>query len=169
MSEGYREVLEAAAVRSRALLAEALESRPVVERLGTARLLALGWATVELERASASLAEALTGAGPFVAAPSTEALGGRCLVGSSGLAAGPSLVILEPSTEGRLAATLARFGEGPVAAWFDAPSGDAAVDGSGLVGRWTAGPFGLEALVAGRPVHGPHLLLLPASAGTIRR
>jgi hypothetical protein len=172
MSEAVRAVLEAAAVRSAALLDEAVDAERGGDDAGRPRLLALGWGTVELERASASLAETLPGAGPFVVAPSSEALGGRCLVASSGLTALPRLVVLEPSTEGRLAAALARFGEGPVAAWFEAPTDGAGVDRLGRpgpLGRWTAGPFGLEALVSGRPVHGPHLLVVRGPAGTIRR
>ena len=41
---------------------------------------------------------------------------------------GPAIVLLEPSTEGRLAATLARHGEGWCATWLaavDAPTGQA--------------------------------------------
>jgi hypothetical protein len=72
-----------------------------------ARLVAVGWATVDLERTVAGLPE------PSAVGPATEepSLGARARV----VRAGPvALVLLEPSTEGRLAAALARRGEGIV-------------------------------------------------------
>lgn len=73
-----------------------------------ARLVAVGWATVDLERTIAGLPDGGGGAiGPEVDEP---ALGARArVVRPPGRVA---LVILEPSTEGRLAAALARRGEG---------------------------------------------------------
>lgn len=161
MTDGLRATLEAEVVRFTLLAAAAAK--------GEARLLALGWATVDLERASATLAEALPGAGPFIDAQPTAALGGRCLVGPSGLRAVPTLVLLEPSTEGRLAAALARFGEGPLAAWFEVPVGQSALSPSVPLGRALTGPLGPERLLSGEPVHGPHLLVLGGPAGTIGR
>lgn len=69
-------------------------------------LVARGWATVDLERTAAELPLAT-----FQPAPDEEALGARALIARAGKAA---LVLLEPSTEGRLAAALARRGEGSV-------------------------------------------------------
>jgi hypothetical protein len=70
-----------------------------------ARLVGVGWATVDLDRTVAGLPD------PAAAGPLTDepALGARARVVWMGLLA---LVLLEPSTEGRLAAALARRGEG---------------------------------------------------------
>lgn len=86
-------------------------------------LLAIGWATVDLERSLADLGAAGT-AGPEVAEP---ALGARARV----VPAGPvALVVLEPVTEGRLAAALARRGEGIAALWVGGDPGPAARPGA---------------------------------------
>ena len=69
-----------------------------------AGVVAIGWATVDLERSAADLPDI-----SFDFAPDDEAVAGRALIGHPGAVA---LVLLEPSTEGRLAATLARNGEG---------------------------------------------------------
>jgi hypothetical protein len=114
---------------------------------------AVGWATVELDRAAEELARWLGRGEIFADAPSSSLLGARCRIGRSG-AAGPWIVLLEPSTEGRLAASLARTGEGWVAVWTADPP-DA--------GRWSAerpGPLGAERLALGGPVEGPHRLLV---------
>ncbi len=72
-----------------------------------ARLVGVGWATVDLERTLAGLRDpASADADDIVDEP---ALGARARVVHGG---GTALVILEPSTEGRLAAALARRGEG---------------------------------------------------------
>ena len=83
-------------------------------------LLAIGWATVDLHRATRALVLdlGLVGEEPFRAAPRCAALGGRCLIAEGVLAGGASLVVLEPDTEGRLAASLARLDEGPVVTWL---------------------------------------------------
>ena len=128
-----------------------------------ARLVALGWATVDLERALATLTAALGVADDaFVEAPESVALGAHCLVAVAALSGGEALVILEPSTEGRLATTLARLDEGPTITWYAGP-GDAA---AGL-GPARTGPFGPERLVGGDPIHGPHRFLIEGAPGTI--
>jgi hypothetical protein len=68
------------------------------------RLVGIGWATVDIERTVAGL----PGFDVRVAAED-ELLGARAWRTSSGPVA---LVLLEPNTEGRLAAALARRGEG---------------------------------------------------------
>ena len=75
-----------------------------------ARLVGVGWATVDLERTLAGLPDdgGATGAGATDVVDE-PALGARARVVSTH---GTALVILEPSTEGRLAAALARRGEG---------------------------------------------------------
>ena len=124
---------------------------------------ALGWATVDLDRAASELARDLRfSPDAFVDAGESLALGARCRVASDVLPGDLALVILEPATEGRLAATLARFGEGPAVTWYrtDEP---VAVRATGS----RPGPFGPERLVAGDPVHGPHRLLIWPETGTI--
>jgi hypothetical protein len=159
----------------------------------TATPVALGWSTVDLDRAIGELGEALgLGAERFAVAPDEQLLGARCLVATAALPDGSSLAVLEPSTEGRLAATLARVGEGPAVIWWaaadgyaaraDAPRAEAGVaplvtstereDPFGLkredpFGLERPGPFGLERLVLGGPPHGPHRLVV-RPPGTIR-
>ena len=122
--------------------------------------LAVGWATVELDRAARELSDLLGSGEVFVDAPSSEALGARCRVGLGAAEGGVRIVLLEPETEGRLSATLARHGEGWVATWVAAPipppSAVAQLSGA------RTGPFGEERLVLGGPVTGPHRLVVEA-------
>lgn len=79
---------------------------------------AVGWASVELERAGRELAGVVDPGRPFRDAPDSAVLGARCLVGWVGPTADAlRIVLLEPATEGRLAAHLARYGEGWAARW----------------------------------------------------
>lgn len=80
---------------------------------------AWGWATVDRERAALDLAPLR-----FRAGPDEEALGASTSLTT--LSDGTVLVLLEPSTEGRLAAALARHGEGPIAVWLADPVPDSA-------------------------------------------
>ena len=128
------------------------------------RLHALGWATVELDRAASELTVALgLAATAFIAAADSAALGARCRIAVGALPGGLDLVILEPATEGRLAAALARADEGPAAAWLvvDDPAASVAAPAS-------PGPFGAERLVPGGPVAGLRRFLIGPRAGTIR-
>ena len=109
-----------------------------------ARLVAIGWATVDSERTIAGLGSAAV-VGPEVAEP---ALGARAHVVRSGTV---ELVILEPITEGRLAAALARRGEGIAALYLDGDPGPA--------GR--PGPLGRpQRLLAHARPWGPYLILV---------
>ena len=107
------------------------------------RLLAVGWATVDLERTLDDMG--------IAAPPSVEdaLLGARaCRIDLDGTA----VLVLEPTTEGRLAAALARRGEGICALYVAAggPLGPTArPTGLGMPGRllphdqpW--GPFVIE-------------------------
>ena len=125
------------------------------------RVVALGWATVDTARASTELAEF----GPFRPARDDPILGASCAVGGS---MDICLTILEPVTEGRLAATLARHDEGPAVLWL---SGHPRADGPAAIRLSTAvlGPFGDERLLLGGPLGGPHILVLHAPPGTIER
>ena len=107
------------------------------------RLVAVGWATVDLER---TLDDLGLDAGPVVDEP---LLGARaCRIDLEGMA----IVVLEPTTEGRLAAALARRGEGICALYLGAGgsmSPAARITGLGVPGRllphdhpW--GPFVIE-------------------------
>jgi hypothetical protein len=132
---------------------------------------ALGWATVELDRAAGAFAETFgPSATPAVAAPDDTLLGASCRIVALDLPGLPYVVLLEPYTEGRLAATLARRGEGPIAVWLGAvaPGAPTAMAASTLpIGTGGHGPFGPQILLPGSPTTGPHRLLVPAEPGTI--
>ena len=100
--------------------------------------LAVGWATVELDRAARELGHLLAPGRGFSPATRSETLGARCRADPAADGAGLRIVLLEPDTEGRLAGTLARAGEGWAAAWFASQD----------EGRATRpGPFGAERLL----------------------
>ena len=127
--------------------------------------LALGWATVELDRAAEELgAELGIVAAAFLPAADSVVLGARCRVAYGVLPGGQPLAILEPRTEGRLAGRLARLGEGPAAIW-------ARAGGTRLGRRQPApaqpGPFGPERLLSGGPAQGPYSLLIEDEPSTI--
>ncbi len=140
---------------------------------------ALGWATVDLDRMERVFAEAYPGSVTSTQdLVKDQLLGAYCRLVLPGVAGVPALVLIEPSTEGRLAATLARHGEGPLAIWLedprdlhdppDAPDAPgAAVAADPLRSSPVAGPFGTEALLLGGPIHGPHRLVVLAGPGTI--
>ena len=136
-----------------------------VEALTGGRTSALGWATVELDRAATELGHALrVPPEAFVEATGTLVLGARCRVAGGILPEGISLVLLEPITEGRLASTLARHDEGPAAVWLavdDLARAVAALqERGGHASLARTGPFGDECLVLDGPIHGPHRLLV---------
>ncbi len=146
---------ESAAVRIDALLAE-------ID--GADDAFAIGWLTVDLERAAGELARTL-GLTPhgFIQASGSRLLGARCCVAPGVLAGGRSAVILEPATEGRLAGALARRDEGPLVVWL----------ASSTQPEWPtsdpqAGPFGPERLLLDGARWGPFRLLAQREAGTIR-
>jgi hypothetical protein len=121
----------------------------------------IAWAAVELDRAAGELA----GLATFHAAPRDSTLGAasrRARVPERTL---PAILLLEPDTEGLLAATLARFGEG-VAAIYLGSLDRADVDDTPRLGPPRPGPLGPARLVIGRPRWGPHALVL---AGVTRR
>ena len=136
--------------------------REALEAAGASRPVAVGWATVELDRAAAELAGFL-GLAPDAFVPEASiVLGARCRVATGVLPDGLSLAILEPITEGRLAARLARLGEGPAAVWSRR-----APDSRVAAGAARPGPFGRERLAPGGPVQGPYRLLIVDAPGTI--
>jgi hypothetical protein len=77
---------------------------------GVTGVLAVGFASVDADRMAAQFAGA-----EFVPAAPDDALGARARTDAR---AHPHVTLLEPSTEGRLAAALARNDEGPVALYL---------------------------------------------------
>ena len=157
---------DGAADRIRAFATEAVSAARLPD--GAGRLVAVGWATVETDRAIGELARALgIAASSFRVAPPSAALGASCLVADVPLPGDVALAVLEPATEGRIAAGLARWDEGPLVAWYAA--GDPGHDpvATTTVGAGPPGPFGLERLVGRDPLTGPHRLVV-AEPGTIR-
>jgi hypothetical protein len=139
--------------------AEAIRAKVIAgERsLVAVPLAGVGWATVEADRARREFDELLfdmpgpadsipTGAAAvWRAQPRDPALGARAwLREAPGDGAGPWLVVLEPATEGRLAASLARFGEGIAAVYLG------------------NGPYRAGAVRPGGPAWGPHVVVLGA-------
>jgi hypothetical protein len=119
-------------------------------------------ATVELERA---LIEHGHGAAEAATAEEEPLLGARVAIvdaGTEGI-----LAIAEPNTEARLAATLARHGEGVVGRYVALPGEDdlaafqrRAASLGVAVSRPADGPFGPAVLVLIGPVTGPHLIVV---------
>lgn len=117
--------------------------------------LAVGWATVDLDRAAGELSHLLRAGSEFMEAQSSVVLGARCRVGPAAEDPALRIVLLEPDTEGRLAATLARHDEGWAATWAVEPSAGARQRHASVA---RPGPFGMERLVPGGPLGGPHRL-----------
>lgn len=127
-----------------------------------ARFLALGWATIDLERAASTWPHVR-----WEAAPRDSLVGARALVGRAGMDAA-TIVLLEPDTEGWLAASLARHGEGPAVLYVRLPMSTIAGMSERLArldmrARDGTGPFGPEWAVAGPHASGPTMVLVPAT------
>ena len=116
-----------------------------------------GWATVELDRAEVEVG----GGGPHEVepAPDEHVLGARCRLLT--FADGRRVVLLEPSTEGLIAAALARQGEGTVALYLvtDAGAPERARRAGFQLSTERPGPLGPERLVRIGPRWGPFVLL----------
>jgi hypothetical protein len=116
-----------------------------------------GWGTVELERAAGSVGRG----GTSTPAPDDELLGARSLLvrldGSDA-----ALALLEPSTEGLLAATLARHGEGLAVTYLVAPDdATARLRTAGIrLSREAGSPLGPARLVLGGDRWGPHVVVV---------
>lgn len=98
------------------LVAEAERIRgavAVVEpRLAALPVAGIAWATVDAERAFAELDELVGGAAHWGVEERDDLLGASAWRRDPPPAGGPEVYVVEPDTEGRLAAFLARFGEG---------------------------------------------------------
>ncbi len=158
------ELLEAAD----AIVREAADRDPWLTALTTT---GVGWATVELERAAEELTAAFAqdGRPPPRWSPGRrdDLLGAGTWISREPWSYGgeepaPALVLLEPDTEGRLAATLARFGEGVAAVYVGGrgAAAQAARPDATRLGRPAEGPLGLARLVLARPTWGPTVLVL---------
>jgi ribosomal protein S18 acetylase RimI-like enzyme len=143
--------------------------RSAVERV--ARLLdggrgrvVIGWATVDVDRAAA--AQGSDGSRRVRALPDDPHLGARVFQAERD--GDDDTVLLEPATEGRLAASLARFGEGPAVAYVTTGVDPRALRAAGVplstIGR---GPFGPQALVLVGDRFGPHLVAVLSPPDTI--
>jgi hypothetical protein len=134
-----------------------------------ARIVGLGWATVDADRVAAAWAGA-----HWAAAARDSLVGARALLGSAAAPGSASaepgatvaIVLLEPDTEGRLAAALARHGEGPTALYIELPEAAAAgartrVARLGVRVSAGPGPFGPGIAIAGSPAWGPTLVIVP--------
>lgn len=138
--------------------------RDHIQAAGADEPLAVGWATVDLDRAARELGATLDlPADRFEEAPDSLLLGARCRVAAEALDGRIDVVLLEPLTEGRLAASLARLDEGPAAIWQRSTGGVSA--GINLT-REQAGPLGPERLEQAGGGHGPFRLLV-RTPGTI--
>jgi hypothetical protein len=134
-------------------------------------LAGVAWATVDLDRAADELGPWLlpaAGVGNDDAGPADleePLLGARARPCPTQALPGAVIVLLEPATEGRLAASLARDGEGPCALYLRPAEGldawVAAARRRGVaVSRRRVGPLGPAVLVPGAPVAGPHLVIV---------
>lgn len=118
------------------------------------RVVGIGWATVELDRAAREFGVD----GGFRVVADSVLLGGACRLRTRGPSV-PALLLLEPVTEGRLAASLARRGEGWAAVWL----ADLAAGPRTALSAPRPGPLGIERLRLDGPRDGPHRLYLEAA------
>jgi hypothetical protein len=126
------------------------------------RVVGIGWSTVDLERAATELSS--TAGFDAESAEPDALLGATARIGRD-VGTGPVTVLLEPFTEGRLAAFLARHGEAPCVLYLAPPAGglEAAVArlaAARIRTRGGSGPLGPAALVLGRPADEPQLILV---------
>ena len=135
--------------------------------LAALRIAGIGWATVELERAAGQIADGFTRAGlpepRWSPGQRDELLGATAWVSREWREPGAddptAVVLLEPDTEGRLAATLARFAEDVGAVYLVRRPDGPNVDPTRL-GRPAGGPLGSARLVLARPAWGPNVVVL---------
>jgi len=141
---------------------------PLPPAAGPLALVGVAWATVELDRADRELAQWLAPAADEPGEAIEPHLGARVRTRATTDLPGERVVLAEPATEGRLAASLARDGEGPCVLYLR-PAGGleawlAAARARGTaVSRVAAGPFGRSVLVPGAAVAGPHVIVVEGS------
>ncbi len=116
-------------------------------------LVAIGWATVEFDRAARDVGGAWRSAHP------------DRLLGASAWSSPedhPAKLLLDPNTEGRLAGALARYGEGPIALYLGVS--DLVRASRDLRARPGIGPLGEEWLCPGSNPDGPFLILVEGTS-----
>lgn len=126
----------------------------------------IGWATVELDRAATELGSS----GYHVEPAELEVLLGATARVGRLADGGPLAILLEPFTEGRLAAFLARHGEAPAVLYLAPPAGEleaavARLAAAGIRTRGGNGPLGPATLILGRPADEPQLMLVAVPSG----
>lgn len=136
------------------------------EPVGTGlTLAAIAWATVDLDRAETELGQWLAPSGDPPGDRPDPLLGARARLRTPAGLPGLGFVLLEPTTEGRLAASLARDGEGPCGMYLRPTEGLAAWLGAArargvATSPRSTGPFGPAVLVVGASAAGPHLIVV---------
>jgi hypothetical protein len=143
------------------ILARAALASPALEG---ATLVGIGWATVEIQRSESELEAAIGDGGSWAVAPRDGLLGGRAAVYRAEAARRPLVVVLEPDTEGRLAGSLARHGEGIAAIYVVARAG--AVLDSSSFGIPAGGPLGRGRRLAGGRIGEPSVVVLDTDPGS---
>lgn len=151
---------------ARAILEDATRRNPMLEG---ASLVAIGWATVDAERAVAELGAAL-GSAPdddraWQSLRRDAVLGATVVCWRGPEGPRPLILVEEPDREGRLAASLARQGEG-VAAIYVVPAAGSIVPTAAL-GRSSVGPVGRARGLVDPRLGSPTVVLLdqdPAAA-----
>jgi hypothetical protein len=131
------------------------------------RVVGVGWATVELDRAATELRA--TGRWTVEPAQPDTLLGAAARIGRRA-EGGPLAVLLEPFTEGRVAAFLARHGEAPAVLYVAPREGGLAaalalLAATGARIRGGDGPLGPGALVLDRSAGEPQLVLVAVPSG----
>jgi hypothetical protein len=133
-----------------------------VPELAHALLEAVGWATVDLDRANEAFDVAdVAGAGAgWQSTPRDAHLGATARSRVTPLEPrGPTLILLEPDTEGRLAAALARHGE-RVAAIYVSGAAIATTATRSMLSDAADGPLGPARRLLGGQPDGPEILVL---------
>jgi hypothetical protein len=137
------------------ILARATPENPALKG---ATIVAIGWATIEIERAERELEAAIGDGGPWAAAPRDALLGARAAVYRPIAVGHPLVVVLEADTEGRLAASLARHGEGVAATYVTALPGTMLA--AGAFGIPAGGPLGRGRRLARGGIGEPSIIVL---------
>jgi hypothetical protein len=131
------------------------------------RVIGTGIATLDLDQAEERIRATIPHRS-ITDGPEDVLLGARSRIVE--LDNGPSLVLLEPNTEGRLAASLARYGQEPVVSYMTAHVANddilALAAAAGIaMSKAAPGPLGTARLVLGGPAWGPHLILVDRAGG----
>ena len=149
---------------------------PVPDDRDLLRLAGIAWSTVDLDRAEAELGPWLVPPGADEREPAVTLdphLGARIRIRATAGLPGERILLAEPATEGRLAASLARDDEGPCALYLRPVEGleawtAAARERGVLLTARREGPLGASVLVLGGVVAGPHLLIVNGRPPAVR-